>query len=809
MNVILEMGFSGMNVYLGTFLIAFSTLALEITLSRLLSVVTWYHLAFFAVSTAMLGMTAGAVVVYLRPGWFSNGRLNRGLAKSSLWYMLITPFSLIMLCILPITFVPSIMSVVVLLFASIACSLPFYFSGMAVSAVLTKSALPIGKLYASDLAGASLGCLFVLAGLWVMDATSLIFCCGAVGGLAALAFARRDPLFRHRRLCAISIAILVLVAGVNSVSMYGIRPLVAKNEIQNPRLLLMERWNTFSRVALYKGEMSPPQYWGRSPVAPQNENVLQYYMNIDGDAATTLQRFSSLEDIAHLRYDVTNVAYYLRPHGNACVIGVGGGRDVQSAIFFGHETVTGIDVNPIFIDLVKNKFREFAGIAGHKGVTLVADEARSYLTRNRESFSTIQMSLIDTWASTGAGAYSLSENSLYTIEAWQVFLSRLSDDGIFTVSRWHDPDNLGETGRMISLAMASLFKSGVTDPSRHIALVTADKISTLILSKRPLGADDLEALLKTVRALRFTIAILPGKTPENPILRDIISARSPHALHDAIAGEPYNLEPSTDERPYFFNMFRLDRLNEIFSAGPGVTKGNATATLVLLGLLLSLAVLTIATIVVPLAVAPRLGKDMEVRSKIIWPGAIYFSLIGAGFMCVEIALIQRLSVFLGHPVYALGILLFTIIASTGIGSLISERLPLRSRWIVFALPVVSSLAIIAVRFGLTALMTGMITAPVPTKILLSIAVIFPLGLFLGFFFPTGMKMLKLSAEGETPWYWALNGIFGVLCSAIAVFISIYGGISINFSIGAACYAALVPCLMSMRTIKKQPTINEK
>jgi spermidine synthase len=498
---------------------------------------------------------------------------------------------------------------------------------------------------------------------------------------------------------------------------------------------------------------------------------------------------------------VTNIGYYLRPYGDACVIGVGGGRDIQSAILFGHEKITGIDVNPIFIDLVKNRFGEFAGIAGRKGVTLVADEARSYLTRTKETFSTIQMSLIDTWASTGAGAFSLSENALYTMEAWQVFLGRLSDDGIFTVSRWHNPDNLGETGRVISLAMAALFASGVDDPSRHIALITADKISTLIMSKRPLGAADLDTLEKTARALRFTTAVMPGRIPENPILRDIISARSPGALQTAIAGLPLNFAPSTDEKPYFFNMIRLDRLSGVLSAGPGVTKGNVVATLVLLGLILCLAILTIATVVVPLVVAPRLGRGMGGRSKIIWPGAAYFSLIGAGFMCVEIALIQRLSVFLGHPVYALGILLFTIIASTGIGSLISERLPFRSRWIAFVLPAVSALAIIAVRIGLSSLVAGMITAPVLTKILLSIAVIFPLGLILGFFFPTGMKMLKLSAAGETPWYWALNGIFGVLCSAIAVFISIYGGISINFYIGAVCYAALMPCLAVMRTLE--------
>lgn len=789
-----------MHIYLGTFLIAFSTLALEVTLSRLLSVITWYHLAFFAVSTAMLGMTAGAVMVYMRPRWFPAGELAGSLAKSALGYMLVTPFSLIVLCILPISFVPSIMSLFVLLFASIACSLPFYFSGIAVSAVLTKSSFPIGRLYASDLVGASLGCLFVLGGLRVMDAPSLILCCAAAAGCAALAFAWKDASFRYRRLCYIGLLVLVPVAAVNSMTVYGIRPFVAKNVIQNPLALLMERWNTFSRVALYKGIMARPQYWGASSTAPQDEKIFQYYMNIDGDAGTTLRRFSSLEDIAHLRYDITNIAYYVRPKGKACVIGVGGGRDIQSAILFGHDTVTGIDVNPIFIDIVKNKFREFAGIANRPGVTLVADEARSYLTRSKETYSTIQMSLIDTWASTGAGAFSLSENALYTVEAWQVFLGRLKEDGIFTVSRWHDPHDLGETGRVISLAMAALFQSGARDPSRHIALVTTGNISTLILGKRPLDVQDIDALAKAAGALRFTVAVLPGKTPDNPTLRDIISARSPGALRDVIADKPYNFDPSTDEKPYFFNMLRLSRITDGLTAGSGIMKGNAVATVILLGLILSLTILTIATIVVPLVIAPRLGSKRDVPAKIIWPGAFYFSLIGAGFMCVEIALIQRLSVFLGHPVYALGILLFTIIASTGIGSLLSERLPLvHSRW-VFALPVVSAFGIIALRFGVTALMAGMITAPVMNKILLSVAAIFPLGLMLGFFFPTGMKMLALSAAAETPWYWALNGIFGVLSSAVAVLISIYVGISINFYIAALCYAALVPCLAAMRAM---------
>src|SRR4029077_14167619 len=149
------------------------------------------------------------------------------------------------------------------------------------------------------------------------------------------------------------------------------------------------------------------------------------YMDIDGEAGTSIRRSSVPADLSHLAWDVTNVAYHLRASGGACIIGVGGGRDVQSALMFGHELVVGVEVNPIFIDLLRNKFGEFAGVAGDARARLVVDEVRSYLARSTERFAVVQMSLIDTWAATGAGAFSLSENALYTVEAWTTILERL------------------------------------------------------------------------------------------------------------------------------------------------------------------------------------------------------------------------------------------------------------------------------------------------------------------------------------------------------------------------------------------------
>jgi spermidine synthase len=782
-----------MNIYIGTFLIAFATLALEITFTRLLSVITWYHLAFFAISTAMLGMTAGATTVYLKPIWFTKEKLNNSITKSCLGYSLSTPLALIILCLTPLHLAKSVMSLFALLVATIACSLPFYFSGIAITAILTKSQLPIGKLYASDLIGASLGCLFVLGGLEFFDAPSLILLCGSIGVLAGINFSWNNSSKIYRRLNLGIFIFLVLLALINSSTMYGIRPFAIKGEIVATGNYILEKWNSFSRVVISEVSEKSPQYWGASPLAPKDEKIFQYDMNIDGDATTTLRRFSTFDDIKHLHFDLPNLAYHIRSTGGACIIGTGGGRDVQSAILFGHNKIVGIDVNPIFINLLQNEFREFAGIANRKDVTLIVDEARSYLSRTEEKYSIIQMSLIDTWAATGAGAFSLSENALYTVEAWQVFFQRLANDGIFTVSRWYSPENLGETGRIVSLAVASLIRYGVQNPSHHIAMATSEHLSTLLISKQPFSNQDIAKLKKVSSDLQFDLVILPNVKSYNTVLRDIVSSNSLEELSIAIEDKSLNYEPPTDDNPYFFNMLRLRHIPSFFQV-PGVGRGNLIATVSLAGLILSLLILTLITIVLPLITISYFNKIKKRAPKILWSGALYFSLIGAGFMFVEIALIQRLSIFLSHPVYALGILLFTIIASTGIGSYLSEHLPVKHYLWIFMYVIFVVLAILIMQLVLPILISNLINSDMTIKILVSIIIIFPLGILLGIYFPVGIRMVRSISHSETPWYWALNGIFGVLCSALAVFFSIYFGISTNFYIAAICYGMLLPCI---------------
>ncbi|MEE8307589.1 MAG: hypothetical protein V3R81_10010, partial [Gammaproteobacteria bacterium] len=474
--------------------------------------------------------------------------------------------------------------------------------------------------------------------------------------------------------------------------------------------------------------------------------------------------------------------------------------DLQTALLFGHERVVGVDVNQTFIDLQNNEFAEFTGLASRDEVQLVADEARSYLSRTDETFSVIQMSLIDTWAATGAGAFSFTENALYTIEGWQVFLGRLKPDGLFTVSRWHSPENLGETGRAVSLAVAALLEAGVANPDRHLAMLTTGNLSTLILSKQPLTSQDIAELRTLERELQYRLEIVPGSPPQNMDLRNIVVAKSLAELEVQIQDNVFNYTPPTDDSPYFFNMLRLSNLAAALDAGGGVLQGNLTATITLVALLFALGLLCVLTVILPLLLRRGSPSDSNTNLPRLWRAMLYFGLIGAGFMFTEIGLIQKLSVFLGHPVYAIGVLLFTIILATGIGSALSEWLP-RRRGPLVAVTLITALAIIASLYTLSALVAATATSSMAVRVVISIAVITPLGLFLGLFFPVGMGIAKQQQMPETPWLWALNGVFGVLASAFAVFVAIYFSISTNFYIGSICYLALVPLLTQMVAAK--------
>ena len=785
--------------YSGLGLITAATLMLQIIETRIISVTSWYHLAFFVISIAMFGLTAGAVWVYLRRDAFRPEHLSLHLATASLSFALASIFALLVQLTVVTSVPASVMSVVVWTEFSLALSLPFFFSGVVVSLALTRSPFPIGTVYGVDLVGAALGCLGALVLLDRVSGPSAVLWTAAIAAAGGLLFAGAEldslspgrriggGLLRHRWAVFGAVAGLALANSITN--RHGIRPVIVKEKIEHPEQIAYEKWNSFSRVTVDHSGKAMPAMWGPSPRMPRQE-IDQAWMTLDGGAGTAVYRFSGdLKELSFLRYDVTNLAYAIPGLAAGAVIGVGGGRDMLSARLFGLAEVVGVEINPIFIDLLQHQLTGYTALARQPGVGFEIDEARSWFARTGRSFDVIQMSLIDTWAATGAGAFTLSENGLYTIEAWRIFLQRLNPGGVFTVSRWYAPGEVNETGRMVSLGVATLHELGAHDPKRHLFAAAGGNIATLVMSPTPLSEDVLGALRRAVETYDYGVLLDPGKPAASPLLESIVTAHDRGALARAVEPSYLDLSPPTDARPFFFNQLRLDRLFDQDASAlawkEGVYSGNLAATLTLVILILVSAALVFLTIVVPLrSTVDAAGPALAVA------GTAYFGLIGIGFMMAEIALLQRMSVFLGHPVYALSVVLFSLILSTGLGSFASERLPLNSRMRLVAWAGLTGLYLISLPSWVPALLLSLESSGMLVRAGLSVLILAPAGVLMGFGFPTGMRLVSRIDEGPTPWFWGINGAAAVLAASIAVLTSIAFSIDMTLRIGAICYLLL-------------------
>ena len=310
------------------------------------------------------------------------------------------------------------------------------------------------------------------------------------------------------------------------------------------------------------------------------------------------------------------------------------------------------------------------------------DDARSWFAATDQSFDLIQMSMIDTWAATGAGAFSLSENGLYTLEGWRAFTSRLTDHGVFTVSRWYNPGDVNESGRMIALALATMMDAGAADPRAHVFVARgrAHRDAGAVEARVHAGATG-RCCERQRRDLDSTCSSIPERNPRPPCCARWCTLEIAIDLDRAASTEALDLTVPTDNRPFFFNQLRFRHIPSML-LGDGAQRSRrkeccAETSSPRSSLVLILAIAAIA--VVCTIVLPLRGAARSASRSLIGAGTAYFALIGIGFMFAEISLLQYFGIFLGHPIYAMGVCLFSLILSTGIGSLVSGAIPLNTR----------------------------------------------------------------------------------------------------------------------------------
>jgi hypothetical protein len=698
---------------------------------------------------------------------------------------------------------------VVLSYAVIA--LPFAVSGVVVCLVLTRFPAETGRLYAYDLLGAAMGCGLLVAALELTDGPGAVLFVAWLASLGGVAFAWNDPRRRLRRLASVSSALFLAAAVAH--------PLLARRGRTVLRILyvkggyeprpLYERWNSYSRVRVEgdPASLQRPSAWGLSSAYPTARRVHQLAMNIDATAGTVLTRWTGdPAEVEHLRHDVTNVGYYIVPRPRALVVGTGGGRDVLSALTFGARSVVGVELNPNILKAVNGRFGEFTGhLDRDPRVRFVSDEARSYLARSGEEFDFIQISLIDTWAATAAGAFVLSENSLYTVEAWQRFIGRLSSQGVLSVSRWYFEGRPAEVHRLTAIGVAALRSLGVVEPRRHLIVVRnsvenvdgqwPDGVGTLLLSRSPFPRSVVARIAEVSRDLHFQVMLDPDHAAD-ATLAALVTEES---LEAVASRSPLNIAPPTDDSPFFFNMLRPRDLLRLDLLATGQSSHNLEAVFVLGVLLLAVFLLTGLCIFVPLLVASDRRVLVGARSHLA-----YFAMIGFGFMLVEISQMQRLIVMLGHPTYALTVVLFATLLSSAAGSATTERLVGSAGGARLLAPLIALVALLAA-YGLSTpvLLRAVEAWTTPGRIAVAVLMLSPLGFFMGTAFPLGMKLASASVPGLTPWLWGVNGAASVCASVLAIVVALGSSITMTLWCGLFCYAGALAVLPRIAGMAKR------
>lgn len=782
-------------VLAGVACVSSSLLMTELALTRIFSVTMYYHFAFLAISIALFGLSASGVYVFLARRRLAGVPARALLAWHALVYAVVTTVALASLVRIRVGLNYSPRNLALMLAIYALAALPFFAGGSVITLAISRLAGRINLVYAVDLVGASAGCVLLLPLLDRLGAPGVVLATASLAAVAAVCFA---PPAARRRLALLAglAAVLPWAAHLGGLVSFD----VGETKGHEGDRVLFSKWNSFSRVAVYDrrhGDWSlSPAYTGPMPDSR--------FMDIDSAASTPIVKFSGrLDDAAYLRSELTSIGYHLvgagapgsngdaaAPGFSALVIGPGGGRDLLAALAFGATRVDGVEINAIIArDVMLGGFREYSGsIYQRPGVRVFVEDGRSFVRRSRDRYDVIQASLVDTWAATAAGAYTLTENSLYTVEAFEDYLEHLTDGGLLTITRWA-VDGL----RLVSLAQEACERRGWTAHDR-LAIVQHEKVATFILKRSPFTPDEVRHLDETARALRFTILYAPGLpapatlaptgaghweaaagTP-NDYAR-LIGASDRRAFYRAYATD---VTPTTDDRPFFFHTTKpKDQLGVAF--GRSMLFGNGlSALMTLIGIS---GVLVVLFVLGPLAIGGRslLGTG--------WPRWLaYFGLLGAAFMLVEVALLQRFVLLLGHPVYSLAVTLFSLLLGTGIGSFLSRRLPEAdlSRWLRLALAALALLGLVAI-VALPPLIRAAIVLPLAARLALAAAVLLPAGMLMGVPLPAGVRLLSARRPELLPWAWAMNGALSVLGATLAVFIAMNWGFSVTLAAGGGLY----------------------
>ncbi len=765
----------------GLALTSFAALLLELALTRLFSVVLFYHFAFLAISIALLGLGAGGVFAYLL-----KPRLDR-IATRPLTAGLCMANSILILLVLEVVLhVPVELTVTGknffrLTVLYLTAALPFFLTGLIFSVVFARETWRVSRLYGADLCGGALACLAVVPLLnWIGGPNTILAAAVVMAGAAAIWSSSSTA--RNAALGLI-LAFVSLIAANRSGRFIDV--VYAKGMFRDPAWVEFARWNALSRVEVDRQ--------GQAKAIVIDADASTYIMNCD------LAHWKGSEWEENLMSAPPALANVLRPHGEFAIIGPGGGVDVLRAVANGSPSVTGIEINPIIANTVmRGRYSDYSlHLYERPEVHIHVTDGRSYLRSTPQQFDVVQMTLVDTWASTAAGAFALSENNLYTVQAFREYFQHLKPEGMIAITRWEFRQPR-EALRVVAVAMEALHSLGIANPARNFVIASQgplneDGIPVVVLAKKTAFTEQEEAAVQqhideneALHPLYLPSEAEDEAAAQNPFAA-LIASNNPYQFAQNYA---YNVAPVSDNAPFFFFTLKPGQILSQEGLRKGIDwKVNLGVLVLILVLAISL-MAVLGFLILPLALQSNGPSPLPL---------LYFIAVGLGYILVEIAFIQRFVLFLGHPTYALTVVIFLLMLSSGAGSLFSRRWLRRTEMVRVPL-VLIMVALLAYVFFLPRILPAWVGLAFEYRLLVSAMLLVPLGFMMGMPFPTGLRALAM-ASGNGPfghepscstnnaveWAWAMNAAASVFGSVLAMVIAIQFGLTVTLSCGVVAY----------------------
>jgi hypothetical protein len=783
-------------VTLAVALVSFASLLLELALTRLFSVVLFYHFAFFAISVALLGLGSGGVFAHVRREWLQSFALSELGASLCLLNSACIVAAVEVVLHTPVTLEVSGRNFGKLTLIYMAAAIPFFFTGLLFSTLFARSSQAISQLYGADLAGGSLACLSTVPLLNEIGAPNTLIFSSAAMALAAALWSRRS----RRRWFALGVAASLSGLMIANHSGGIVDVIYAKGIRRDPKWIEFARWNAISRIEV--NNQSGARY------VVIDADATSAIMNVDParwdqdrpasptPTHTGLPAQTGFNWKKSLMAAAPSVANVLRPRGEFAIIGPGGGVDVLRAVANGSPAVTAVEINPTIVNgVMRGEYRDYSyGLYDRPQVHIHIQDGRSYVRSSHDRYDVVQMTLVDTWASTAAGAFALSENNLYTTEAFREYFDHLKPDGMIAITRW-EFRRPREALRVVAQAIEALHQLGVADPRGHFVIVAdggldEDGRPVAVLAKKSVFLpEEYAAVARHTRENSNLVWLNPPPEyaghqlipPAAEAFGGLIRSNDPWGFARTYA---YNVSPVSDSAPFFFFTLKTGYVISNILAGTGRGMDwRINLGVVVLGMLLGIStVAVLAFLILPLMLygrgrAPRAG----LRSL------LYFIAVGLGYITVEIALIQRFVLFLGHPTYALTVVVFLLLFSSGAGSVAARRWASDGSRLGWLLVGITGM-VVGYVVVLPLLLPAAVGLPFVAKLFISGVVLCPLGFFMGIPFPSGLQLVT-----TVEWAWALNAAASVLGSVLAMAVAIHFGLSITLGCAAAAYL-LAACL---------------